>query len=414
MSARWYGIDPASGTVLEVSAKSSRAAGRVPADGMGVAVAVPMDSVTAERLDFGAVPSAKAAKLVRGRLDTILPMPVEECAVAAVPEGGAGASFMAYAMPLQRLAELRSDVRGKFGCDAEFLVPAAAALWRGANRLGSAVHLHVSGSGWLMLAGEGVRLASVVNIAVGDVRGVVRSLSILGAGQGAGRVSVSGSSAASVAAELSPLGVAANVVPGADAFLAKSAAEFAAENALIQEGNLADAASRRGGGLSRTLSLYAPSLAFLFVAASLFMSASLFRAHRARAALERTESEMTEFASKIAGRQVSQKGAVALELARNEFESRLNPVVESISNRRGIGMLGTAFSIAAVRDIKFSSIELRDGAMSFAGHASSEDDLAKWRSAAAADGVALSIDAEPVESGVNFKATQLCVGGQAQ
>ena len=71
-------------------------------DGGRIAAAAPADSVFFERVAIENVSWRDAAKLVPGRLDLSLPLPIERCAVMAIPATGSKAPlFMAFAMPVE-------------------------------------------------------------------------------------------------------------------------------------------------------------------------------------------------------------------------------------------------------------------------------------------------------------------------
>ena len=329
---------------------------------------------------------------------------------------------MAYAVTKKDFEAFLARFQDRHGFSPERVVPAAAVLWRKLASLlpdgrGCSVHLHAQGPSWILLAGGKDALSAVVTVPAGDVASVARNSAILALRQKKDIASftLSGADAddqlAVAISEASPApSCRIRVVPDPSDFLALALAEEGAERDLAPDGNFRDPEFPHPAASRRLLARAVAVGAFLvLLGLSSLLIATAERA-RARTALSTTMERLTDISCRLAGRKLPVTGAAALEMARNEFDQRLNPVVEAFPDTRLFGAMVVPLELALTRNLTFSSIQLEGRLTRFTGKALSEDDLTIWRRRAREAGMSSAIESAPSDDGASlvFTATQFC------
>lgn len=379
-------------------------------DGGRVAAAAPAGSVFFERIAFQNVSWKEARRLVPGKLDLALPLPIERCAVMAIPAAGSrDPLFMAFAMPRDACARRVDDVAEECGCRPEALVPAAAALWCAAasSGTGDAMLLHVSGASATLVAVEGGAIAGVATAKVSDEPMIVRDATLL-SGRLASpcrRMVVSGPGASPELAvrigdALAASGIRVEVAADHETFLARGIAALASRTCRdggFLGGGLAHPATAR----RRRRSAAAMSVA----AAALAICALLASAWRLRSAMverDRREAALCAMASEVAGKPLSQKGRAAAELAKS-LSDWANPDIKALTDWHTIDVLPAMLDAAAGRGATFSSIRYEGDVLTLRGVARDTADVAEMRRVAEAASYAAHADTTKSQDGIGFE-----------
>lgn len=378
-------------------------------DGGRIAAAAPADSVFFERVAIENVSWRDAAKLVPGRLDLSLPLPIERCAVMAIPATGSKAPlFMAFAMPVESCMRRVDAVESECGCRPEALVPAAAALWRAVVAAGitDAMALHVSGATATLVAVEGGVIAGVATARAADEALIVRDALLL-AGRFAnrcGRMVVAGPDAspdlvARLGSALSPSGIAVEMAASPGAFLAQGLASMASDicrdGGFLREDLAHPAATRR-----RWRSVAATSV----LAAALSIAALALSAWRLRSAIaerDRRETTLGAMAAEVAGMPIQQKGRAAVERAKS-LSDWMNPVIESFAKEHPIDILPAMLDAASERGATFSSVRYEGEILSLRGIARDTADVNALRRIAEKASFKVDADVAKASAGIGF------------
>lgn len=378
-------------------------------DGGRVAAAAPAASVFFERVAFDNVPWGEAARLIPGRLDLSLPLPIERCAVMAIPVAGSKAPlFMAFAMPIESCLRRVEAVEAECGCRPEALIPAVAALWRAAMLSGitDAMALHVSGASATLVAIEGGVVAGVATSKAGDEALVVRDALLL-AGRfttRCGRMVVSGPDAspdlvARLGSALAPSGIVVELAASPGAFLAKGLASLASDicrDGGFLRGDLAHpAAARRRWRAVAATSVLAALLSFAALAVS------AWRLRSTMMELDRREASLGAMATEVAGMPIQQKGRAAVERAKSLCDW-LNPAIESFARKHPIDVLPDMLDSAAESGATFSSIRYERDVLTLRGVARDTADVTAMRRVAEAASFAADADTSKSQDGIGF------------
>ena len=95
-----------------------------------------------------------------------------------------------------------------------------------------------------------------------------------------------------------------------------------------------------------------------------------------------------------------------MELARNELDTRLNPVVESFADDPLVGKVDALLRVAALRSTRIATLTVDDRRIELAGSAVSEADIAVLREAGRREHLAAALESESTTDGrVHFEGT---------
>lgn len=384
-------------------------------DGARCAAAVSMESVFTERLEPPARTLAQAERLAAGMLDLRLPLPVEQCALTWVPDGARPRStaLIAYAIDRKVLESRHAAADGKV--DTERLVPAAHALWRwvtahepAADDATLQLLLHAGTQHGTLLAGCGGNLRSCLTVPGGDLAAVGRNLQVFATRWNlpASRLLLCGETADSTLLEaLRAIPAFARtdsrLLPGARTCLAAALADeaLAAERAGSDVGNLRAALGAHPAARRREARAQARCAAALLLAGLVLVGTQFARLQQLRRTLARLDGQLTQTVAHLAGGPLPVSGAAAIELARRELDTRLNPEVEAFGEPQLVAHLPDLLSTVALRHITLSSLAVDDRRIELGGLAGSEADLSVLREAARRAGLAPAIEGEPTSSG---------------
>jgi hypothetical protein len=387
-------------------------------DGRRCCAGLPMGQIFTERI----APPPRAGRrqsLIEGLLDLRLPVPVESCAIAAVSEGrGGAAAFMTYAMPRAALAA-ELELQRRAGCPAERVVPIAHALWQRWLREGAPdpgrlrMLLHAASGAWTLLAGAGAELRSCLTLPAGDAAAVGRSAQVFAQRWQlpAGTLRLCGAGAdAACAARLGALPALAGteIVTAAEpgGFLALALAEEGARSGGAAAGNLRAADFTHPAALRRQARREWLAVGSLAASALLLLAGHVGLTLRGARELRALETQLTRQAERLAGGPLPVRGGAAVELARRELDARLQPQVESLGEPQPLALLPRLLRVAALRNLRFSSLGIEERRLQVAGSAASEADVAAWREAARREGLVPAIGtAAAAGGGVTFTGT---------
>lgn len=340
-----------------------------------VALAIGMEDLYAQRVEIPNAAMRSTEKYLPALVDVKLPVPVESCALAhgSVADG----SVMTFAVPLKRLRAIGDAFKSRHGFAPGRILPAPLVLWEmclsGAGSVKDAcaiVHLHAGEGMWTLLAGT-VRpggadggLFSVSSLAPGDVAGVRRNCRILLSKAAAPlrEFTMSGSGLTpglgEEIGEIAP-GTKPEAVPGHEDFLPQAAAHFGfGPHAAFP----VDGAEKSIAGFAASRRTVASLLALCLCSFALFI-ASLAAGIAASARLDLADRELAKAAASLAGRPLPMPGPQAMRLAANEFESRLDPMVEVFARRDVLSSLRSVFAFASVRGFSVSGISFDGNAL---------------------------------------------------
>lgn len=386
-------------------------------DGRRCCAGLPMGQIFAERI----APPTRAGRrhsLIEGLLDLRLPVPVESCALTAVSAGrGGAAAFMTYAMPRAALsAELESQRRA--GCPAERAVPIAHALWQRWRREAAPAPgrlqmvLHAAADAWTLLAGAGEELRSCLTLPAGDAAAIGRSAQVFAQRWQlpAGTLRLCGAGADDACAALLgalPALAGTEIVTAAEPgrFLALALAEEGARNGGGAAGNLRATDFTHPAALRRQARREWLAAGALAASALLLLAGHVDLTLRARRSLRALEAQVARQAERLAGGPLPVRGGAALELARRELDARLQPQVEALGEPQPLDFLPRLLRVAALRDLRFSSLGIAERRLQLAGSAASEADVAAWREAARREGLVPAVATAAGGGGVTFTGT---------
>ena len=384
-------------------------------DGARCAAAVSMESVFTERLEPPARTRAQAERLAAGMLDLRLPLPVEQCAVTWVPADAhrRSTALIAYAIDRNVLESRLAAADGRV--DAERLVPAAHALWRwmtahepAADDATLQLLLHADTRHGTLLAGCGGHLRSSLTVPAGDLAAVGRSLQVFATRWNlpSSRLLLCGETADTALIEAlraTPAFARTEIRLAADARTCLAAAladeALAAERAGADEGNLRAALGAHPAARRRAARVQARCAAVLLSAGLVLAGTQFARLRQLRRTLARLDGQLTQTVARLAGGPLPGSGAAAIELARRELDTRLNPEVEAFGEPQLAAHLPDLLSTVALRHMTLSSLTVDDRRIELGGMAGSEADLSVLREAARRARLAPAIESEPTSSG---------------
>jgi hypothetical protein len=384
-----------------------------------------MEQMFTERLEPPAKNRAQAERLAAGLLDLCLPLPVERCAVTWVDTTPRGAppTLLAFAIPhevLNRdLAAQQTD-----GIDAERVVPAALALWtrfvRTCTPPGETIQLllHATARNWTLLIGRGTALQSCLTLPVGDAPAIGRNLQVFAHRWNltASQLRLCGATAdEALLGSLRKLPTLAQteilLAPRAGTFLASALAEEAVAAAGRSAGNLRSGAQTHPAPLrreARCQGLYATALV---VSSLVLLTANLVQIAHGKRLADDADAALAQAADRLAGWTLPSRGAAAVELARRELETRLNPEVEAFGEVQMVSALPRLLSAAALRNISFSALSVDDRRIEVDGDAASDADVAVLREAARREALTPILETELTPGGrVHFSGTLMRKG----
>lgn len=327
--------------------------------------AAPADRIFSEKITLEGVPAGKAAKLIPGKLDISLPLPIEDCIVEASEiKGGTSPAYLAYALPAAAYDGAAEAILNEVGITPEALVPPASAVWdflqsppSGANS-GNRARIHVSASArqWFIAAGSR-SLEHVVSTPVGNLQALSRNVAIISMRLENPLITVSGSCATDeLVAALSGTGASTSVVDSPIDFLARALARYGSRtrSGNIANFNRGDRAHPAAAGAACARASFT-ALALILLGAA--FAAQQFTAYnKAKAREAAAEERLMAVANRLAGREIYADPLVAIELARNEFERNLNPEITAFTRKDATGALAAAVDSAASNGFSYSRI----------------------------------------------------------
>jgi hypothetical protein len=412
---KWIGVD------TEVCADLNGAAvcavsqlARFRPDGARVAMSLPMDAVFFEKIELPNMSWAAAEKVVVGKFDLKLPVPIEKCLLYVRPvKGSKEPLFLAYAVTREAYKAHVSAFRAATGCDPEAVFPSADALADACVRhLGggapSALMLHSTSDKWTLLAIEGGILSGVVTLAAGDAIAAMRNAKILSMrfNSPPERFLVSGSGAEELAKTLAnapnALQCRVEAVPAPGNFLASALALRGGSRECeggFRQGNLEHPARARREFWSCMLLGLPP--AALALAACVLAAMVYFRSS---AQLAKWNELLDRDAARVANGTLPQHGRAAAERAKGLFDWT-EPTISSLAANSPIQAMPAIFDAASMRGITFSAIKYMGGTLAITGHATVEADVEVLRQSAEKAGFTFDAKVDKHGNGFAFTAT---------
>ena len=412
---KWVGAD------TEVCADSNGAAvcavsqlARFRPDGARVAMSLPMDSVFFEKIELPNMSWAAAEKVVVGKFDLKLPVPIEKCLLYVRPvKSSKDPLFLAYAVTREAYKAHVSAFRAATGCDPEAVFPSADALADACVRhLGggapSALMFHSTSDKWTLLAIEDGILSGVVTLAAGDAIAAMRNAKILSIrfNSPPERFLVSGFGAEELAKTLAgapnALRCRVEAVPVPGNFLASALALRG--GARESKGGFRDGKLEHPARIRRfvrrciLLGLIPIALA---LAACVLAAMAYFRSS---AQLAKWNELLDHDAARVANGSLPQHGRAAAERAKGLLDWR-NPAIASFATTSPLKALPAIFEAASTRGITFSNVDYEGLTLAISGHGAVEADMEVLRQAAEKAGFAFDGTVEKRGEGIVFSAT---------
>ena len=411
---KWIGVD------TEVCADSNGAAvcavsqlANARPNGARVAMSLPMDVVFFEKIELPNMAWPAAEKVVIGKFDLKIPVPIEKCLLYVRPVKSAKEPlFLAFAVTREAYKAHISAFRAATGCDPEAVFPSADALADACVRhLGgapSALLLHSAADKWTLLAIEEGVLSGVVTLAAGDAVAAMRNAKILSMrfNSPPERFLVSGAGAEKIAKALTdaPNALLCRVeaVPAPGNFLASALAlrgESRDSEGGFRRGNLEHPARARRAFWSCMLLGLPP--AALALAACVLAAMAYFRSS---AQLAKWNELLDRDAARIANGPLPQHGRAAAERAKGLLDWT-EPTIASLAANSPIQAMPAIFDAASTRGITFSAIKYLGGTLAFSGHATVEADVEVLRQSAEKAGFTFDAKVDKHGNGFAFTAT---------
>ncbi len=412
---KWIGVD------TEVCADSYGAAvctvsqlANARPDGARVAMSLPMDAVFFEKIELPNMDWTAAEKVVIGKFDLKIPVPIERCLLYVRPvRSSKEPLFLAFAVTREAYKSHLSAFRAATGCDPEAVFPSADALADACVRhLGggkpSALLLHSAADKWTLLAIEKGVLSGVVTLAAGDAVAAMRNAKILSMrfNSPPERFLVSGSGAEELAKTLAStpnaLQCRVEAVPAPGNFLASALALRGGSRECeggFRHGDLKHPARHRRLMLN-CLALGLIPLALSLVACGLVAGLHALSAKK----LAEMNALLDRAATQIANGPLPQHGRAAVEQAKGLFDWR-NPAISSFAEASPASALPALVEAASTRGVTFSDIDYDGQSLSISGHGAVEADVDVLRQAAERAGFALDARVDTRAEGIGFTVT---------
>ena len=412
---KWIGVD------TEVCADSNGAAvcavsqlANARPNGARVAMSLPMDVVFFEKIELPNMAWPAAEKVVIGKFDLKIPVPIEKCLLYVRPVKGAKEPlFLAFAVTREAYKAHLSAFRAATGCDPEAVFPSADALADACVRhLGggkpSALLLHSAVDKWTLLAIEDGILSGVVTLAAGDAVAAMRNAKILSMRFKVApeRFLVSGAGAEEVAKALAStpnaLKCPVETVTDPAVFLASALALHGSMKECeggFRYGDLRHPARQRRMMLN-CLALGLIPLALSAIALGLVA----VRHTRSAKMLAAWNSFLDGAAARVANGPLPQHGRAAVEQAKGLFDWR-NPAISSLAEASPASALSALVEAASTRGLTFSSIDYDGQSLAISGHGTAEADVEVLRQAAERAGFALDARVDTRADGIGFTIT---------
>lgn len=408
----WIGVDgelcASTQKTLDITASEL---GNIRPDGSRIAMALPMDSVFFEKIEFPQVSWRTAEKLILGQLDLKLPVPVEKCHVYSLPiKTSKIPVFLVFAIQKDNLSSRLAAFKKKNGCDPEAIFPIAAVLWlEEAKEVRSAIFFHGSEDNWTLLAIENGILTSAISVPTGDVQGVIRNVKILATRfkTPVKRFLLSGVDATSdLLNELNrkenALPCHAQTIESAENCLAIGLARAGTKSSGFRTDEIEHpAVFRRNFATCLCISIIP-----LLLSTGLLLSA-IDIYHRSSRSLSQIESRIYKDACTVANMQLPQKGRAAAERAKTLFDWR-NPTVEAFTEDSTLLALDPLFKIAATQTkscFSIFSISFHDFILTVSGHVARESDISLWHNEVEKLGFKFNSSITSANNGFDFTAT---------
>ena len=419
---KWIGVDTevcadAGGTA--VCAVSQLA--HVRPGGARVAMSIPMDSVFFEKIELPNMGRAAAEKLVIGKFDLKLPVPIEKCIVYVRPvRSSRGPLFLAFAVTRDAYKAHLSAFRAATGCDPEAVFPSADAMADACVRhLGgatpSALLLHSALGKWTLIAIENGVLSGVVTLAAGDTAAAMRNAKILCMRFQTQpmRFLVSGTGAEELAKALAEAPNAMEcpleALPATTNFLA---AALARRGALKESEGGFRQGDLRHPAHNRRIMLNCLALGFItFALSASALGLVAVRHARSARALSGWNAFLDGAAARVANCHLTQHGRAAVEVSKGLFDWR-NPAVAARAETSPMAAIPALFDAASTRGLTFSSIDYDGKSLAISGNGAVEADMEVLRQAAARAGFALEARVAARGDGIGFTATVTPKGGE--
>ncbi len=412
---KWIGVD------TEVCAEAGGAAvcavsqlAHFRPGGARVAMSIPMDSVFFEKIEIPNMDWTAAEKVVAGKFDLKLPVPIEKCLVYMRPVRSSHEPlFLAFAVTREAFKAHLSAFRAATGCDPEAVFPSADALADACvSYLGggtsSAFLLHAAAEKWTLVAVADGVLSGVVTLPAGDAIAAMRNAKILSMRfqTPPTRFLVSGTCAAELAKTLAsaPNAMRCDVeeVPDSANFLAAALARRGAlreSEGGFRHGNLEHPARVRR--IVRACALLGLLPTALALAACVFAAMSYTRSSTH---LAKWNAFLDHAAARVANGPLPQHGRAAAERAKGLLDWR-NPAIASFAAPSPLKALPAIFEAASTRGISFSSIDYEGQALAITGHGAVEADVEVLRQAVEKADFAFDATVEKRGDGIAFSVT---------
>ena len=412
---KWIGVD------TEVCADSNGAAvcavsqlANARPDGARVAMSLPMDVVFFEKIQLPNMGWIAATKVVIGKFDLKIPVPIEKCLLYVRPvRSSKEPLFLAFAVTREAYKAHLSACRAATGCDPEAVFPSADALADAVVRhLGggapSVLLLHSTADKWTLLAIEDGVLSGVVTLAAGDAVAAMRNAKILSMrfNSPPERFLVSGSGAEELAKTLAgapnALQCQVEAVPTPGNFLASALA--------LRGGSRECEGGFRNGDLrhparNRRIMLNGLAIGLIPLVLSL-VACGLVAGLHARSAKKLAEMNafLDRAAAQVANGPLPQHGRAAVERAKGLFDWR-NPAIASSAEPSPVGALPALVEAASTRGLTFSGIDYDGQSLAISGHGAVAADVDVLRQTAERVGFTFDARVDARAEGIAFIAT---------
>ena len=422
---KWIGVD------TEVCADSNGAAvctvsqlANARPDGARVAMSLPMDAVFFEKIELPNMDWTAAEKVVIGKFDLKIPVPIERCLLYVRPvRSSKEPLFLAFAVTREAYKSHLSAFRAATGCDPEAVFPSADALADACVRhLGggnpSVLLLHSATDKWTLLAIEKGVLSGVVTLAAGDAVAAMRNAKILSMRFNSPPECflVSGSGAEGLAKTLADapnaLQCRVEAVPAPGNFLASALALRGAMK--VCEGGFRHGDLRHPARHRRLMLNYLALGLIPLALSAIALGLAAVRHARSTKMLAKWNVFLDGAAARVANAPLPQHGRAAVEQAKGLFDWR-NPVISSLAEVSPVGVLPALVEAASTRGLTFSGINYDGQSLVISGHGTAEADVEVLRQAAERAGFTLDarVDAraDARAEGIDFIVTVIVPKG---
>ena len=396
------------------------------ADGARCAAACPSRIVFTARLD---VPAASrkgrhAAQVVESLLDTKLAFPVDDSRYAvdfdATYLGAPTLSATAYVVRRNELADRLAKLRD-VGIDPEYIAPESLALWRrysaehpATNADAPCALVRAGGDSWTLVAGSGTRPATSMSFAAGDGATVRRTLGIMFPSCPVERMRwfLCGP-ADSIGSDWEKFRKSANLPESAIPTIPEAPEEYLA-GALAMEAlagifasNLRPTDDPPPAVARRAKRRVVAVRTAICTVCALLVAFDVAAALAARSAARHGSETLRDAASRLAGREMHQRGPALAVAARQELDERLNPEIEAWTARNALADAAEALRVASLRDVSVHSVRIEGGKLTVAGTAATGADIDAVELALRNRGLAVRLERTERGKAIAFSGTAM-------